>query len=176
MFRLRSSTIVPIVLVGGCRAEKLLKYLEGTFDEYFEEEQRVHRNPKYEEHRIHSLLYLIEPTGLGLKQFDADFMKCLAPRINIIPVIAKADGLDEAEKRQSKKRVSTASASLTCIDHRRHSEQRNPNLRLCRRCCARCRRSRYNPSNPSVHRHRRHFSAQRCLKRKDISVGDRQLR
>ncbi len=47
------------------RAQELLKYIEKTFDDVFDEEQRIHRNPKFEEHRIHALLYFIEPTGLG---------------------------------------------------------------------------------------------------------------
>lgn len=87
-----------------------MQHLEGTFDEVFEEEQRIHRNPKFEEHRIHALLYLLEPTSLGLKQFDIDFMKRLAPRVNIIPVIAKADGMNEVEKQVAKKMVSSSVA------------------------------------------------------------------
>lgn len=71
----------------------------------FEEEQRIHRNPKFQEHRVHALLYLFEPTSAGLKKFDVDFMKTLAPRVNIIPVIAKADGMDAEEKIQAKKLV-----------------------------------------------------------------------
>jgi cell division control protein 11 len=47
------------------RSQQLLKFVEKTFDDVFEEERRIHRNPKFEEHRIHALLYFIEPTGLG---------------------------------------------------------------------------------------------------------------
>lgn len=79
------------------RAKQLLEYIESTFDEVFEEEQRVHRNPKFEEHRIHALLYFIEPTGLGLKDSDYQLMKILSNRINVIPIIAKADSLTKEE-------------------------------------------------------------------------------
>ncbi len=54
---------------------------------------------------MHALLYLVEPTSLGLKQFDIDIMKSLANRINIIPIIAKADGLNEQERLAAKKTV-----------------------------------------------------------------------
>lgn len=87
------------------QAELLLKHLENTFDEVFEEEQRIHRNPKFQEHRIHALLYLLEPTSAGLKKFDVDFMRTLASRVNIIPLIAKADGFDPEEKLQAKAMV-----------------------------------------------------------------------
>jgi len=47
------------------RATQLLQHIQQSYDDVFEEEQRIHRNPKFEEHRIHALLYFIEPTGLG---------------------------------------------------------------------------------------------------------------
>jgi cell division control protein 11 len=87
------------------QAEKLLSYIEDIYTLVFEEEQRIHRNPKFEEHRVHGLLYFIEPTALGLKEFDVEFMKILAPRVNIIPVIAKADGLTPEEKTSFKRKV-----------------------------------------------------------------------
>lgn len=87
------------------RAETLLQYLEKTYDDVFEEEQRIRRNPKFEDHRIHALLYFLEPTSLGLKQFDIDFMKRVSSRVNIIPIVAKADGLTELELQLFKKKV-----------------------------------------------------------------------
>ena len=87
------------------RLNELLAYLERAFDEVFEEEQRVHRNPKFEEHRVHALLYMLEPTGLSLKAFDAELMSKLAERVNVIPVIAKADALTATERASFKKRI-----------------------------------------------------------------------
>lgn len=86
--------------------------MEAAFDEVFEEEQRIHRNPKFEERRIHAMLYLIEPTALGLKKFDIDFMRRVAPRVNLIPIIAKADGLSDKEKGQFKEIVRDTRLSL----------------------------------------------------------------
>lgn len=76
----------------------MLRHLEGSFDDVFGEEQRVRRNPKFEDRRVHALLYFIECTSLGLKRFDADFMKHIGSRVNVIPVLAKADGFAEAEE------------------------------------------------------------------------------
>lgn len=87
------------------RAEELLSHIENTFDEVFEEEQRIHRNPKFEEHRIHALAYFIEPTGLGLKDVDYEFMMTLASRVNIIPIVAKADSLTQDELAAFKQRL-----------------------------------------------------------------------
>lgn len=80
------------------RAELVLQHLEGSFDDVFGEEQRVRRNPKFEDRRVHALLYFIESTSLGLKRFDAEFMKHIGSRVNVIPVLAKADGFAEAEE------------------------------------------------------------------------------
>lgn len=81
---------------------KVMSFIEKTFDEVFEEESRVRRNPKFEEHRIHAVLYLVEPTGLDLKAVDAEFIKKLSNRSNVIPVIAKADSLTATERQKFK--------------------------------------------------------------------------
>lgn len=87
------------------RLAEILAFIEQSFDEVFDEEQRIHRNPKFEEHRVHVLLYLLEPTGLGLKDIDAQFMSQLADRVNVVPVIAKADGMTAKERAQFKKQI-----------------------------------------------------------------------
>ena len=81
---------------------KVMKFIENTYDEVFEEESRVRRNPKFEEHRVHAVLYFIEPTGLDLKAVDAEFIKKLSERSNVIPVIAKADSMTSAERQKFK--------------------------------------------------------------------------
>lgn len=108
----------------------LLKFLEKQFDEVFEEEQRIHRNPKFEEHRVHALLYFLEPTALGIKQFDIDFMKLLAPRVNVIPIIAKSDGLTATEREsfKTKVRVPPSPPKYNALDHGRYCEKRYPDL------------------------------------------------
>ena len=47
--------------------------------------------------RVHCLLYFISPYGRGLKPLDLDVMKRLSTKVNLVPVIAKADGLTKTE-------------------------------------------------------------------------------
>lgn len=55
--------------------------------------------------RVHACLYFIAPTGHSLKPLDIEFMKKLGARVNLIPVIAKADTLTDDELTSFKKRV-----------------------------------------------------------------------
>ena len=114
------------------RLKEIQSHLEQAFDEVFAEEQRVRRNPKFEEHRVHALLYFVEPTGLGLKSFDAEFMKRLAERVNVIPVIAKADGLTASEKAAFKRRLmdDIHSHGIKTFDFEQASDALTPELRL----------------------------------------------
>ena len=52
--------------------------------------------------RIHCLLYFLPPTNRGLKEIDIKFMKELGTKVNIIPVIAKADGLAVSDVKKLK--------------------------------------------------------------------------
>ncbi|KAJ5609608.1 hypothetical protein N7528_010175 [Penicillium herquei] len=45
------------------------------------------------------------PTGHGLRELDIELMKRLSPRVNVIPVIGKADSLTPAELAESKKLI-----------------------------------------------------------------------
>lgn len=68
-------------------------------------ESRIKRNPRFRDNRVHALLYFITPTGHGLRELDIELMKRLSPRVNVIPVIGKADSLTPAELAESKKLV-----------------------------------------------------------------------
>ena len=92
-------------------------FVEKAYDEVFEEESRVRRNPKFEEHRVHAVLYLLEPTALELKPVDADFMRRLAVRANVIPVIAKADSLTAIERQRFKNQLNADFARLGITAH-----------------------------------------------------------
>ena len=56
--------------------------------------------------RVHACLYFIRPTGHSLKPLDLEIMKRLCTRVNLIPVIAKADTLSQADLNKFKQRVS----------------------------------------------------------------------
>ncbi|KAF7629935.1 Septin-type G domain-containing protein [Meloidogyne graminicola] len=77
--------------------EPIVKYIDNRFADYLAEETKVDRSLKIEDKRIHLCIYFISPNGQGLKQLDIAFMKQLQDRVNIVPLIAKADTLTQNE-------------------------------------------------------------------------------
>lgn len=75
----------------------LVRYIEGQFDEVLAEESRIKRNPRFLDNRVHVLIYMIEPTGHGLRELDVKLMQAVSPVVNVIPVLAKADSLTQSE-------------------------------------------------------------------------------
>ncbi|KAL2107350.1 hypothetical protein VUR80DRAFT_5329 [Thermomyces stellatus] len=84
---------------------EIVGYLERQYDDILAEESRIKRNPRFRDNRVHALLYFITPTGHGLRELDIELMKRLAPRVNVIPVIGRADSLTPTELAESKKLV-----------------------------------------------------------------------
>ncbi|EEY18733.1 cell division control protein [Verticillium alfalfae VaMs.102] len=80
-------------------------YLERQYDDQLAEESRIKRNPRFRDNRVHVMLYFITPTGHGLRELDIELMRRLAPRVNVIPVIGRADSLTPSELAQSKKLI-----------------------------------------------------------------------
>ena len=80
----------------------LLTYLEDQFKSVLDEESRIKRNPKFEDNRVHVLLYFVPPTGHGLSELDLKAMKMLGERVNIVPILAKADAYNEEELQRMK--------------------------------------------------------------------------
>src|SRR3954462_9864026 len=99
-------------------------YLERQYDDILAEESRIKRNPRFRDNRIHALLYFIPPTGHAyvhlpcllengelliifyrLREMDIELMRRLSPRVNVIPVIGKADSLTPVELKDFKKRI-----------------------------------------------------------------------
>ncbi|KAK0277882.1 Cell division control protein 11 [Friedmanniomyces endolithicus] len=87
-----------------CFAE-ILTYLERLYDDILAEESRIKRNPRFRDNRVHVLLYFVQPTGHGLRELDIELMRRLSPRVNVIPVIGKADSLTPLELAESKKLI-----------------------------------------------------------------------
>ncbi|KAK7064444.1 Septin spn3 [Favolaschia claudopus] len=85
--------------------QEIVGYLERQYDDILAEESRIKRNPRFRDNRIHALLYFIPPTGHSLREMDIELMRRLSPRVNVIPVIGKADTLTPSELRTFKKRV-----------------------------------------------------------------------
>lgn len=59
----------------------------------------------YRTRRDFSLIYFITPTGHSLRELDIVLMRKLSARVNIIPVIGRADSLTPTELKQFKKRI-----------------------------------------------------------------------
>ncbi|KAI5151058.1 septin 3/9/12 [Enteropsectra breve] len=76
----------------------IMEYIKDQFDSYIEEESKIRRNAKYEDKRVHCLLYTIPATTGMLKQRDIAFLQKLSDLVNIIPVITKADALTIEER------------------------------------------------------------------------------
>jgi cell division control protein 11 len=51
----------------------------------------------------------------SLREMDIELMRRLSPRVNVIPVVGKADSLTPSELRGFKKRVSTSASSVSFI-------------------------------------------------------------
>ena len=68
------------------------------------QEQQPRRNDKIDL-RVHACLYFIRPTGHTLKPLDIEVMKRLSSRVNLIPVVAKADTLSPGDLARFKARV-----------------------------------------------------------------------
>ncbi|BGP10073.1 Cell division control protein 11 [Rhodotorula toruloides] len=84
---------------------EIVGYLERQYDDILAEESRIKRNPRFRDNRVHALLYFITPTGHALRELDIELMRRLAPRVNVIPVIGKADSLTPSELHDFKRRV-----------------------------------------------------------------------
>lgn len=82
----------------------IINFIESRYEEYLNAETRVHRT-HIQDNRVHCCLYFIAPSGHSLKPIDVEFMLHLHDKVNIIPVIAKADSMTPEECLQFKKNV-----------------------------------------------------------------------
>lgn len=80
--------------------------IDSRFDAYLDAENKVNRM-NIIDNRVHACVYFIQPTGHSLKPLDIEVMKRLHTKVNLIPVIAKADTLTDEEVAEFKKRVSS---------------------------------------------------------------------
>ena len=82
----------------------IAEFLDDQHESYMRQEQQP-RRPEKVDLRVHVCLYFIRPTGHTLKSLDIEAMKHLGTRVNLIPVIAKADTLSVADMKAFKLRV-----------------------------------------------------------------------
>ena len=82
----------------------IIEFLDDQHESYMLQEQQPRRADRIDL-RVHACLYFIRPTGHTLKPLDIEVMKRLSSRVNLIPVVAKADTLSPADLAIFKRRV-----------------------------------------------------------------------
>ncbi|KAF7722873.1 hypothetical protein EC973_002634 [Apophysomyces ossiformis] len=82
----------------------VIEFLDDQHESYMRQEQQPSRQ-RIIDMRVHVCLYFIRPTGHSLKPLDIEIMKRLGSRVNLIPVIAKADTLTPKDLAEFKKRI-----------------------------------------------------------------------
>ena len=74
------------------------------FKRYLQDESGLNRR-HIVDNRVHCCFYFINPCGHGLRPIDIEFMKTLQTRVNLVPLISKADMLTPKEIKKFKKRI-----------------------------------------------------------------------
>ncbi|KAL5234737.1 PREDICTED: septin-2 [Diuraphis noxia] len=88
--------------------KSIVDYIDTQFEYYLQEELKVKRLlSTYHDTRVHTCLYFICPTGHGLKSIDLVCMKKLDTKVNVIPIIAKADTISKSELQKFKTKIIT---------------------------------------------------------------------
>ncbi|XP_025261133.1 septin-2 isoform X3 [Theropithecus gelada] len=82
----------------------IISYIDEQFERYLHDESGLNRRHIID-NRVHCCFYFISPFGHGLKPLDVAFMKAIHNKVNIVPVIAKADTLTLKERERLKKRI-----------------------------------------------------------------------
>ncbi|XP_034942981.1 septin-7 isoform X6 [Chelonus insularis] len=82
----------------------VIEFIESKYEEFLNAESRIVRK-QIPDSRVHCCLYFISPSGHGLKPLDVEFMQRLHDKVNIIPIIAKADTMTPEECTHFKKQV-----------------------------------------------------------------------
>ncbi|KAF7722116.1 hypothetical protein EC973_003696 [Apophysomyces ossiformis] len=80
------------------------EFIDDQHESYMRQEQQPKRQGIIDM-RVHACLYFIRPTGHSLKPLDIEMMKRLGSRVNLIPVIAKADTLTPKDLAEFKRKI-----------------------------------------------------------------------
>ncbi|XP_078484128.1 septin-2B isoform X5 [Ciona intestinalis] len=82
----------------------IIQYIDDQFERYLHDESGLNRR-HIVDNRVHSCFYFISSQGHGLKPLDIEFMKALHNKVNIVPVLSKADSLTMPEVKRLKRRI-----------------------------------------------------------------------
>lgn len=83
-------------LSGVDQQEPISNYIDAQFQQYLDDETGINRR-NIMDTRVHCCFYFISPHSNGLRPLDIDFMKQLHHKVNIVPLLAKADTLTPSE-------------------------------------------------------------------------------
>ncbi|UYV64251.1 SEPT6 [Cordylochernes scorpioides] len=84
----------------------IVNFIDSQFETFLQEELKMKRSLfNFHDTRIHACLYFICPTGHGLKSIDLVCMKMLDKKVNIIPIIAKADTISKMDLQRFKANI-----------------------------------------------------------------------
>ncbi|CAG0889343.1 unnamed protein product [Cyprideis torosa] len=82
----------------------IIQYVDEQYERYLRDESGLNRR-NIIDNRVHCCFYFISPLGHGLKPIDVEFMRQLHTKVNVVPVIAKADTLTRKELLTLKKKI-----------------------------------------------------------------------
>ncbi|XP_055343311.1 septin-7-like isoform X2 [Paramacrobiotus metropolitanus] len=86
--------------------DSVVSYIDRRYHEYLEREMSVKRNlDEHLDDRVHCCLYFIAPNGHGMRPLDILAMKALGTKVNVIPVIGRADTLTVDERKEFKEKI-----------------------------------------------------------------------
>lgn len=76
--------------------EPIVNYIQNQFHKYFDQQSGLNRRNICDT-RVHCLFYFIAPWQKGLKPLDLWFLSQIHDKVNVVPIIAKADTLTSEE-------------------------------------------------------------------------------
>ncbi|XP_036268651.1 septin-1 isoform X3 [Pipistrellus kuhlii] len=82
----------------------VVRFIEEQFEQYLRDESGLNRK-NIQDSRVHCCLYFISPFGRGLRPLDVAFLRAVHEKVNIIPVIGKADALMPRETQALKQKI-----------------------------------------------------------------------
>ncbi|KAI8075337.1 Septin-domain-containing protein [Gilbertella persicaria] len=82
----------------------IVDFIDDQHENYMRQEQQPCRKGVIDM-RVHACLYFVKPTGHTLSPLDVEVMKRLGSRVNLIPVIAKADTLTPSDLAKFKQNI-----------------------------------------------------------------------
>ncbi|KAH0514999.1 Septin-1 [Microtus ochrogaster] len=82
----------------------VVRFIEEQFEQYLRDESGLNRK-NIQDSRVHCCLYFISPFGRGLRPLDVAFLRAVHEKVNVIPVIGKADALMPRETQVLKQKI-----------------------------------------------------------------------